>query len=59
MRSKNSGVEEKNENDNPFLVNDPAIVWEEWKKKGKPISREELEKKLKEAVEFQKKKGKE
>ena len=52
MKSKNSGVEKKNEN--PFLVNDLEAVWEEWKKKGKLISREDLEIKIKRAARLQK-----
>jgi hypothetical protein len=48
-------VEEENEN--PFLVNDPETVWEEWKKQGKPVSRKELEKKVREADRLQKSRG--
>jgi hypothetical protein len=54
-KSKNTGAEEKNEN--PFLVGDPAAVWEEWKKKGIPISREELERKLIKIAQLQKQRG--
>jgi hypothetical protein len=52
MRSKNTGAQAKS--DNPFLVNDPATLWEEWKQKGKPVSREELERKMAEATQLQK-----
>ena len=51
---KNSGVEGKND-ENPFLVNDPESVWDDWKKNGKSITKEELEKKLRAAASGQKK----
>lgn len=54
MKSNNSDTNAKNEN--PFMVNDPDVVWEEWKKKGKLISREELAIKIRQAQKLQKKK---
>lgn len=54
MKSKNSGVRKnKDKEENPFLINDPDSVWQEWKKKGKPISRRELQVKIKEAAKLQ------
>lgn len=52
MKSKNSGVNFK-PGENPFLANDPDLVWEELKKKARPISREELALKIKEAQRLQ------